>query len=168
MSQNHTTNYDEVQYPSGIHEQTHPDRLATIATLLGLSPAPIQRCRVLELGCGDGTNVHAMAYGLPQSEFLGIDRAVRPIAAGRQMIADFALTNVRLEQRDFLEIGADRGSSIIITHGVYSWVPAPVRDSIMRICAECLAPNGFASIRYNAYPGCHLRDMARRMMLFHV
>jgi len=169
MNQKLPTNYDEVPYPGSVHVQTHPDRLAVIATLLGLESAPVQRCRVLELGCGDGTNVLAMAHSLPHSEFLGIDGAARPIAEGKQMIADLGLSNIRLEQRDLLKIGADLGTfDYIITHGVYSWVPAPVRDCIMRICAECLAPNGVAYISYNAYPGCHLRDMVRRMMLFHV
>ena len=51
------TTYDEVSYPSHPFTQTHPDRLATLATLFGLRPAPIERCRVLELGCGDGANI---------------------------------------------------------------------------------------------------------------
>ena len=45
-----TTSYDEVPYPSGAFEQTHPDRLATMATLFGMTPAQVDRCRVLELG----------------------------------------------------------------------------------------------------------------------
>ena len=41
--------------------QTHPDRLATIALLYGMAPRPVDRCRVLELGCGDGSNLIPMA-----------------------------------------------------------------------------------------------------------
>ena len=36
------TEYDSVLYPSALYPQTHPDRLATNAILLGLKPAPGQ------------------------------------------------------------------------------------------------------------------------------
>ena len=69
------TLYDEVPYPNLPFPQTHPDRLATLATLFGMAPAPVERCRVLELGCGAGGNLIPMALGLPESELLGIDLA---------------------------------------------------------------------------------------------
>jgi hypothetical protein len=67
--------YDEVPYPSLSYVHTYPDRLATLATLLGLTPAPVERCRVLEIGCASGGNLIPMAYGLPHSRFVGIDVA---------------------------------------------------------------------------------------------
>ena len=70
------TSYDSVLYPSHACAETHPDRLATLATLFGLSPAPVERCRVLELGCGDGGNLLAMAFALPGSTFVGVDLAL--------------------------------------------------------------------------------------------
>ena len=161
--------YDQVPYPSLAHVQTHPDRLATIATLFGLQTAHVERCRVLELGCGDGTNLICMAYGLPQSEFFGIDSAGRAIAQGKQTINDLSLDNVRLQQLDLMELAAnDVAFDYIIAHGVYSWVPDPVRDRILAICSECLSKNGVAYVSYNTYPGGHIRDMVREMMLFHV
>lgn len=161
--------YDEVAYPSLAHVQTHPDRLATIATLFDMQPAPVEHCRVLELGCGDGTNIISMAYALPESTFLGIDSATRPITEGNQAITQLGLQNVQLQQRDITDFGGDpRSFDYIIAHGVYSWVPAAARDRLLAICHENLAVNGVAYVSYNAYPGCHLRDMAREMMLFHV
>jgi hypothetical protein len=55
MSKPMNTLYDEVLYPSGLYAQTHPDRLATMATLFGMRPEPVDRCRVLELGCNEAT-----------------------------------------------------------------------------------------------------------------
>src|SRR3954464_12258805 len=52
--------YDEVPYPNLSHVQSHPDALATLATLLGLQPAPINACRVLEIGCAQGGNLIPM------------------------------------------------------------------------------------------------------------
>ena len=54
--------YDELPYSSHPFHYTHPDTLATVATLAGLSPAPVDRCRVLELGCAAG----AISYPWPR------------------------------------------------------------------------------------------------------
>ena len=169
MSDQSLTAYDEVLYPSLAHVQTHPDRLATIAALFGLQTAPVEKCRVLELGCGDGTNLLSMAYGLPNSEFFGIDAAGSAIAAGNEMLRDLSLRNVRLQQVNLMEFEADGEQfDYIIAHGVYSWVPDPVRDRILAICSDSLSPNGVAYVSYNTYPGGHIRDMVREMMLFHI
>src|SRR5436190_10016696 len=110
-----------------------------------------------------------MAHRLPQSEFFGIDSASRAIAEGNQTIDDLSLDNVRLQQLDLMEFATnDVAFDYIIAHGVYSWVPDPVRDRILAICSECLSQNGIAYVSYNTYPGGHIRDMVREMMLFHV
>jgi tRNA G46 methylase TrmB len=80
------TSYDEVPYESYPFPQTHPDRLVTVATLLGMRPAPVGRCRVLELGCAAGGNLIPMALTLPESSFVGIDLSGRQIADGRKII----------------------------------------------------------------------------------
>jgi SAM-dependent methyltransferase len=167
------TLYDEVPYPSVPFPQTHPDRLAVLATLFGMHPAPVERCRVLELGCGDGSNLIPMALGLPESRFLGIDLAGVPVARGREAIDVLGLRNVALRQED-LRAFAQRPDveegpfEYIVAHGVYSWVPDEVREAILAICRRHLAPQGVAYISYNAYPGCHVRLMVREMLLYHV
>ena len=69
--------YDAIRYPTYPRIETHPDRLAAVATLFGMHPAPVAHCRVLEIGCGDGGNLMPMAYFLPDSRFLGVDLAAR-------------------------------------------------------------------------------------------
>ncbi|HEV3417452.1 MAG TPA: methyltransferase regulatory domain-containing protein, partial [Pirellulales bacterium] len=56
----------------------------------------------------------------------------------------------------------------IIAHGVHSWVAPDVQDAILRICGRQLSERGVALVSYNAYPGCHLRQMVRGMGQFHV
>ncbi|HXC37196.1 MAG TPA: class I SAM-dependent methyltransferase, partial [Candidatus Acidoferrales bacterium] len=161
--------YDKFAYPSAVYPQTHPDRLSAISTLMGLEPARLERARVLELGCGDGNNLITMACTLPEANFLGMDLAIEPIRRGRETIAALGLTNIALRQKNVLETTADLGVfDYIIAHGLYSWVPEAVRERILQISREHLAENGVAYVSYNAYPGNHLRDAARRMMRFHV
>src|SRR5690349_17016000 len=71
--------YDAVPYSVGAFPQTHPDRLATIATLFGMRPALPQGCRVLELGCASGGNLIPMAWAMPESTFVGVDLSARQI-----------------------------------------------------------------------------------------
>ncbi|MDQ3906809.1 MAG: class I SAM-dependent methyltransferase [Acidobacteriota bacterium] len=163
------TSYDEVPYPAHAFSQTHPDRLATLARLFGMTPADPRRCRVLELGCGSGGNLLPMAVELPESRFLGIDLAARPVAEGQALIEEVGLKNVALRREDIMEFPADAGLfDYIIAHGVYSWVPAEVRERLLALVGAHLAPRGVAMISYNAYPGGHARNMLREMMLFHV
>lgn len=65
--------YDEVLYPGNAFSQAHPERLAAFAALMGLRPTPVESCRVLELGCGDGGHLIPIAAVLPGSRFIGID-----------------------------------------------------------------------------------------------
>jgi methyltransferase-like protein/SAM-dependent methyltransferase len=163
------TVYDEVLYPATTFPQTHPNRLATIAFLRGMQPAPIHHCRVLELGCGAGSNLIGMAFQLPASEFIGLDLARLPIASGQNFVKDLGLSNITLRAMDVCQAAVEQLGRFdyIIAHGVYSWVPQPVRERILAICREMLNPQGVAYISYNAYPGNHLRDLVRGMMLFH-
>jgi methyltransferase-like protein/SAM-dependent methyltransferase len=161
--------YEEVLYPSATFPQTHPNRLATVALLRGMQPAPVDGCRVLELGCGAGTNLIGMAFQLPTSEFVGLDLARRPIASGQSLVKALGLGNITLHSMDLCEANPDQYGQFdfIIAHGLYSWVPQPVRERILAICREMLNPQGVAYVSYNAYPGNHLRDLVRGMMRFH-
>lgn len=159
--------YDEVEYKGFPFPQSHPDRMCVIGRLLGMDPAPAQRCRVLELGCGDGGNLIPMAFSLPESDFLGIDLAERPIARGRAVAEELALRNIRLERMDVRDAGAELGEfDYIIAYGLYSWVPEDARRKILAIAGAHLAPQGIAYINYTAYPGGHLRMMFREMLQF--
>jgi methyltransferase-like protein/SAM-dependent methyltransferase len=161
--------YDEILYPSYLHMQTHPDRLATMATFFGMQPAPVERARVLELGCNDGSNLIPYAFSLPESRFVGIDLAARPIERGCGIVAELGLKNIELRRYDVMDVDESFGEfDYIVAHGLFSWVPPFVREKILDICRRNLAPQGVAYVSYNAYPGCHLRDMTREMMLFHV
>lgn len=163
------TSYDEIQYPTRTYVQTHPDRLAAMGTLAGLHPRDPREARVLEIGCGDGMNLIAMAHALPEATFIGIDLAPTAIERGRGWAAELGLQNVRLQAAD-LAAAEETGMGefdYIIAHGFFSWVPEAVRTAMLALCQQRLAPEGIAYVSYNCYPGCHLRETAWHMMRYH-
>jgi SAM-dependent methyltransferase len=160
--------YDEVPYDSRPLPQTHPGHLAAVATLFGLRPANPRHCRVLELGCASGGNLIPMALTLPGSTFVGIDQSTRQIVEGQRVVKALGLGNVELRHQDILDMGDDFGLfDYILCHGVYSWVPAPVQDKILTICARNLSPEGVAYVSYNTYPGWHLNHVVRDLMAYY-
>jgi SAM-dependent methyltransferase len=162
------SSYNEIPYETAVRFETHPDRLAAVGRFYGMDPAPVERCRYLEIGCGTGGNVVALAYHLTEGRFLGVDAAEVPIAAGERMRVELDLGNLTLTARDLRGIGAESGEfDYIVAHGVYSWVPAEVRDALLRVCRERLAPNGIAFVSYNTLPGRYARRYLRDLMLFH-
>ena len=161
--------YDTIAYAARSHAVSHPDHLATLATLFGLTPPPVANCRVLEFGCNDGANLLPIAAALPAGEFVGCDVSARAVDAARRAVAELGLTNVTLLQQDLRELPAELGAfDYMIAHGIYSWVPAPVRDALLRLASQRLAPNGVLFVSYNVYPGCHVRQAAWEMLHFHV
>jgi SAM-dependent methyltransferase len=161
--------YDAVPYSTYPRIETHPDRLAAVGRLRGMSPAPVDTCRVLEIGCGDGGNLIPMAYFLPRSHFYGIDLAGAAVADGLQVIHDLKLRNIELAERDLRDLGRDDGEfDYILAHGLYSWLPAEVRDRRLAVCRERLAPHGIVYLSYNTWPGRHARQILREMLLYHL
>ncbi len=164
MSDDPNLLYDNFPFP-----ELHPDRLCTIGTLFGMTPAPATACRVLELGCGQGGNLTSLAMVLPESQFLGIDLSEKAIALGQADVATLGLQNIELRACNILDLPEDVGLfDYILVHGVYSWVPREVQQAIFKILRKHLAPQGIGYVSYNALPGWHARGMLRELLLEHV
>ena len=168
MSSSGPFTYDTVAYPSLTHPQSHAENLAAKGMLFGLTPAAPEHCRVLELGCGDGLNLAAMAAAYPESTYVGVDLSGRAIERGRTMLRETGLASVELREASITDVDASWGEfDYIIAHGVYSWVPADVRDAVLRVAGSLLAPHGLAFVSYLALPGAHLRELVRSLTRFH-
>jgi SAM-dependent methyltransferase len=160
---------DAHPYLGNAFAETHPDRLAALGLLCGLSPAPVGNARILEFGCGDGGNLIPLAYAMPQARFLGVDFSGAAISRGRGVIDCLALANIELRRQDILEFDPAQGPfDYVIAHGVYSWAPENVRERLLALCRQLLAPQGLAFVSYNALPGGFLAGMMREMLLYHV
>jgi SAM-dependent methyltransferase len=160
--------YDRVPYPSVCHPEAQPDVLATLAFLYGMNPPPLASCRVLELGCASGANLIPAALRMPGARFVGIDLSPRQIEAGQRRIAELGLANIELRTVNLREAGAELGLfDSVIAHGLFSWVSAPVQEEVLRVCGECLAPDGVAYVSYNTLPGWHADLKLREMLQYH-
>lgn len=159
--------YEDAPYDSRPIPMSHIDRLAVLGRLHGLTPAPIDKARVLEVGCSGGGNLLPMACDLTGSEFLGIDISPRQIADAQAAADDLGLGNIAFRTADIMTPGDLGDFDYIIAHGVFSWVPVQVQDGLLRLCRDCLRPGGIAYVSFNTYPGWHLREAIRGLMLHH-
>ena len=168
-SDDRSSRYDLVPYPSRAYPETHPDRLRVMAMLFGLDPPPVETSRILEIGCGDGSNIIPIAFSLPQADCVGIDFACKPVEASQSLIRRTGIENVKCEVMDVRDITTAFGTfDYIVAHGFFSWVPAPVKEKLLTICHDNLAPTGVAFVSYNTYPAGHIREASRELMLFHL
>ena len=164
-----TTTYDEVAYRSLAFPQTSPDVLATQAALFGLPYAPIDTCRLLDIGGGDGMNAIAMAVAHPRAHFVSFDLSQVAVARGQEVIAELGLTNIDLSVGDITQVDfSAEPFDYVVAHGIYSWIPDFVRDAMMGLIKRSLKPNGLAFVSYNALPGCRMRQMIRDILVYQV
>ncbi len=160
--------YDLLDYPAHVHPQMHPSRLAAIARLHGIAAASPARCELLEVGCGDGLQLVALAQAYPQSRFVGVDMSHVAIARGEAIRTALGLENLELHADDLMTWPLEgKRYDFITAHGFYSWVPDSVRERLLAMCRARLADTGVAYVSYNALPGCHLRRMVWDMLKFH-
>jgi methyltransferase-like protein/2-polyprenyl-3-methyl-5-hydroxy-6-metoxy-1,4-benzoquinol methylase len=158
--------YDELPYDSHTYPRSHPRNLQAVATVMGVDAPPAENCRVLELGCAEGGNLVPMAWDLPASRFVGIDYSQRQIQEGEALRSDLGLSNLELRCLSITDMDEVPGEfDYIICHGVYSWVPVPVQEKILEICATRLTSSGVAYISYNTFPGWRFQGVIRELLL---
>lgn len=145
---------------------TAPSRLAALAALHGLdAPAPTT-ASVIELGCASGGNLVPLAVRFPKSTFAGVDLDATAINEAKRRAAALNATNLDFQQADLSAIPLHgEPFDYIICHGVFSWVPPPVRAHILALCASRLAPNGLAAISFNVLPGWRIQQIIRDLCL---
>lgn len=161
--------YDKVIYPSYVFQHIRPDRLGAVAALHGINIPKIADARILELGCGDGANLLSIAYSMPNTECIGIDLSKERITDATSNAEAIGIRNARFLYADVSDVKSeDLGTfDFIIAHGLYSWIPASVRQRVLEIYRDCLSTSGIGYISYNTYPGWHIRRVVRDAMLFH-
>ena len=156
--------YDVIRYPGHAFAQTHPDRVAALAKLFGIDAAAPARCRMLEIGCGDGGNLLGMALALPDAASSASTcrgaRSTSPAPArtssGWRTCASRRSGSRRSRRPPRLRLRRRAR--------VFSWVPDPVRERILELCDHVLSDRGIAFVSYNALPGYRPRQTLRELL----
>jgi SAM-dependent methyltransferase len=158
--------YEQQPYPARIFHFTHPSHVGALAQLYGHPGTPDPAtARILEVGCGQGANLHRIARDLPAADCLGLDLAEVHILKATRQALEAGLKNVRFLRADILEhdLSAQR-FDYIIAHGFFAWVPDEVRECLLSLCRDHLTPNGVAVLSYNSLPGWSTRAGLRLLM----
>lgn len=153
--------YDELAYRSLPIAWSAPERLALTSLLHAGPRLGLGGYRVLELGCGDGSNLLPLAYYRPHATFVGVDAAARAIATAEARRSDLALANLRFVHANFGTAALEGTFDVILAHGVFSWVPQVERDRLLALVARHLAPAGLFYVNYNTRPGWDIRGLVR-------
>ena len=151
----------DVAYIPGFYPNMAPLVLRYVAALNRVVPPRATGFRYLELGCGLGQSLTTLAAANPGSEFVGVDINPQHTAVVERDIAAGRLDNVRVITADFGNLPGDLGKyEFISLHGILSWVSPKVREDILAVARERLAPGGLLLVSYNAMPGwAHLQPI---------
>ncbi len=151
--------YDSQFFESFPTPERHVQRLATLATLFGLTPPNLSEAKILEIGCGTGMHVIAQAYDLPNAEFLAIDHSREQIHHAKQMALQAGCPSVKFLHGDISERLHVKGTfDYILCHGLYSWTTPHIQKAILGFMKEVLSPHGICALSYNCLPGWSVRS----------
>lgn len=148
----------DIGYTYGSYKELAPSWINYVATLRGITAPSGIKLRYLELGCGFGFGLILLAALHPEYEFLGIDFNPVHIAHGRKLAAEAGITNIRLEEADFLELAEDWPVTwgqfdYVAAHGIYTWLDSPVRDALVKTIKHATSPGSLVYLSYNTMPG---------------
>lgn len=156
-------------YATYVNSLVHPERAAVIAHLFSLQPTAVNQARILELGCGDGSQLVALAETLPDTELIGLEHNVNHIDHANALKVYAKLNNIEFHQTDFLQINPDLGQfDYIIANNVLSWLPPASQNQFFAVCKQYLKSNGLILLNYNVYPGWNMRHIVRDMVQYHL
>jgi SAM-dependent methyltransferase len=127
---------------------------------------PLKPFTSIDLGCGYGVSITLLAAANPHGRFVGVDFLPEHISGARRLADEAGVTNVTFIEASFDAL--DRFDlpqfDIATLHGVWSWVPAPVRETIVRFLQAKLKSGGALYVGYNSEPGWTSIAPLRRLM----
>lgn len=152
----------DVDYIAGYYAEQSPHLIAAACLVSGIAVdvnLGADGFHFLELGCGRGRNAMMAAAGNPGWRVTALDFNPAAIAEARSIAAAAGLDNITFVEADLAGFHASPEAAAlgpvdaVSMHGVWSWVPLPVRDGIVRLLDAKLRAGGLAHVSYNVLPG---------------
>ena len=108
-----------------------------------------------DLGFGQGLTLNLLAAANAGSEFWGTDFNPAHATEAIRLSEQASIENVHLFDHDFSELSDVDWPQFdfISLHGIWSWVSAEIRKSIVSFIRARLRPGGVVYISYNTLPG---------------
>jgi 2-polyprenyl-3-methyl-5-hydroxy-6-metoxy-1,4-benzoquinol methylase len=128
--------------------------LPLVPGLIGRLEAGID---VLDLGCGRGIAVAALARRFPNSRFVGIDFSTEAIGWARQQVEMDGLANLRYEVMDAAEMDRENAFDFITTFDAIHDQARP--DRVLAAIARALRPDGVYLMQDIHGSSSHAGDM---------
>ncbi|WP_440222119.1 class I SAM-dependent methyltransferase [Dokdonella sp. MW10] len=159
---------DAVAYPDTFQRELMPTWLRSTTAALGFGcPDLGAGYHVLELGCGGGLSTLVAAACNPEGRFTGVDVDARQVAHAKARAAALGLDNVDFIAADLRDASLREGTEdvdFIVSHGLWSWVAAEVREAFVAIVRERLAPGGLVALGYMSHPGAAQTQALHRLL----
>jgi SAM-dependent methyltransferase len=132
----------------------HPDALAAVATLRGLSPAPARAARILLIGLPDPGDLLPLAAYLPEATLVGVESSGARLEVSAAFVRELGLTNVTLQGGATAEGVAGLGTfDYVLSRDELARQDASGRERLLHACAGALTPRGLLALGYPAHPG---------------
>ncbi|OZI29741.1 hypothetical protein CAL29_16560 [Bordetella genomosp. 10] len=152
----------------GVHFWLSPIQLRASAYLYGIETVALENAKVLEIGCGSGSNILPFAAAYPKANVVGLDLDTDALTEASDVAAGMGLHNVQFLAADLESLKPDFGQfDYIIAHNVFGRSRAETTGALLRVCRENLSPKGIAFISYNAYPGWKAAEIVRDGIMLH-
>jgi SAM-dependent methyltransferase len=152
----------DVPYLPGFYVQQSPVHMVVGARLAGVAcdmPQDDDPVHVLELGCGVGLGALVLAAANANWRVTGVDLNPAHIATARAFARQAGVENAAFLEADLATLAEDREANAIpeadfvSAHGLWSWIPAPARDGIVRLLRAKVRAGGLVHLSYNVLPG---------------
>ena len=158
----------DIGYTHGFYRELTPAVLYFVALAKAQhgpdAAGPIAYC---ELGCGQGYSANLLAAANPQIQFHATDFNPAHIAGAQALARAAGTENVHFYDdafADFLERPELPLFDVITLHGIYSWIAAEHRATIVAFIRRKLKPGGLVYVSYNCLPGWSAAAPLRQLM----
>jgi SAM-dependent methyltransferase len=141
----------DIAYRSNFIPAQAPIQLSYVAAIAGYRPPdPATAFHYLDLGCGSGATLNALAAAYPRATFVGVDFNGDSIASARHAAAAAALPNVSYLQASFsgLDAATVAPADFVACSGTFSWLDSGEKAALIRLLGHCLKPGGLLYLGY--------------------